>query len=182
MFCLGLCLPVFIIACSYIGIIRAVSRQAKEMGKTAEKMGAKTTSSDKERRQDIQLAKIAAGTITLFLLSWGPYGIFAVAGIHGFKHLVTPYTMQVPVMFAKSSAIWNPIIYALSHPKFRAVLERKAPFLLFCSGNVDRETSAASTTANKLKTVKSVDEEQTSVSEITEVEVKSNPAAATTTA
>ena len=85
----------------------------------AEKMGSEGAKTEKERQQNIKLAKIAAITISLFILSWAPYAIFATAGNNGYLDWVTPTTTQIPVLFAKASATWNPILYALSHPKFR---------------------------------------------------------------
>ena len=110
------------------------------MQKTAEKMGAKTTSEDaKSKAQEITLAKVAAGTITLFCLSWMPYAAISLMGIWGMTPWVNPYTATTPVMAAKASAMWNPIIYALSHPRFRAVLDEKFPWLVCCRGrNMDK--------------------------------------------
>ncbi|ELU01272.1 hypothetical protein CAPTEDRAFT_119596, partial [Capitella teleta] len=132
LFVFGFFIPVLAIACSYVGIIRAVGAQSKEMRKTAEKMGAKTGKSDKEKKQDIAMAKVAAGTIGLFLMSWTPYAAVSMIGIAGNRSWITPYVSQIPVMFAKASAMWNPILYALSHPKFRAALEDHMPWLLVC--------------------------------------------------
>ena len=134
MFWFGFVFPVLIIACCYVGIIRAVSSQSREMRKTAEKMGAKTTKSEKDKKQDIAMAKVAAGTISLFIISWLPYALVAMMGVLGQRQFVTPYTCQVPVMCAKASAMWNPIVYALSHPRFRAALEENIPWLLLCKG------------------------------------------------
>ena len=50
------------------------------MRKKAEQLGAKEA---KERAQDIQLAKIAAITISLFIISWAPYAVVSIG-----KHLI----------------------------------------------------------------------------------------------
>ena len=34
---------------------------------------------------------------------------------------VTPLMSELPVVMAKTSAVYNPIIYALSHPRYREV-------------------------------------------------------------
>ena len=139
MFTCGFVLPVVTIFTCYIGIVKAVASQAREMGKTAEKMGAKNTKDEKSRKQEMQTAKVAAGTISLFLMAWVPYAFVAIAGILGFQTIVTPYTCMVPVLFAKCGSVWNPMLYALSHPKFRAALEERIPWLLLCKGrNVDK--------------------------------------------
>ena len=73
---------------------------------------------------------MAFGTISLFILSWAGYAVFAIAGINGRDDLVTPYTTQIPVMLAKTSATWNPILYALTHPKFRYLSSNAMKILL----------------------------------------------------
>ena len=65
--------------------------------------------------------------IALFIGSWLPYALVATFGIVGLDQLVTPYSAELPVMLAKASAIWNPIVYALKHPRYRAVLAEYLP-------------------------------------------------------
>ena len=65
--------------------------------------------------------------IALFIGSWLPYALVATFGIVGLRQLVTPYSAELPVMLAKASAIWNPIVYALKHPRYRAVLAKYLP-------------------------------------------------------
>lgn len=36
-----------------------------------------------------------------------------------YAHVLTPYMNSVPAIIAKASAIHNPIIYAITHPKYR---------------------------------------------------------------
>lgn len=36
-----------------------------------------------------------------------------------YAHMLTPYMNSVPAVIAKASAIHNPIIYAITHPKYR---------------------------------------------------------------
>lgn len=36
-----------------------------------------------------------------------------------YAHVLTPYMNSVPAVIAKASAIHNPIIYAITHPKYR---------------------------------------------------------------
>ena len=49
----------------------------------AEKMSAEESKKDKAQRQEIRLAKIAAGNITLFVLSWMAYAILTMMAING---------------------------------------------------------------------------------------------------
>lgn len=143
LFVFGFCTPVSVIAYCYINIIRAVINQKKEMAKTAEKMGATTSKDERAKKQEIALAKIAFTTVSLFCISWLPYAFITQCGVWGLNQFVNPYTCIAPVSFAKAGAIWNPIIYALSHPRFRAQLDARFPWLLCCAGkNIDKEETS----------------------------------------
>ena len=71
--------------------------------------------------------QMAALMIALFIGSWLPYALVASFSIVGLNHLVTPYVAELPVMLAKASAIWNPIVYALKHPRYRSMLAEYLP-------------------------------------------------------
>lgn len=126
LFGLGFCAPVLIIICAYVGIVLNVRRQSKNFKVACRNLGAsRSTRKDiQEDKQELQLTKVAAGTIVMFVVSWLPYAIIAQLAIAGYQQHITPYTTELPVMFAKASAIWNPIIYALSHPRYKAELSR----------------------------------------------------------
>lgn len=127
-------LPIAMIVVSYRGIVAAVFAHHRELQATAERMGATMTKDDQEKKSEIQTAKVSAMAVGSFLLSWTPYAIVALLGMvlpHEWK-VVTPYMSMVPVMFAKASAAYNPIIYSLSHPRFRAEIDRRMPWLLCC--------------------------------------------------
>jgi len=70
---------------------------------------------------------MAALMILLFIVSWLPYCLIAMFGIVGLGHLVTPYSAELPVMLAKASAMWNPILFALKHPRYRSALAGYLP-------------------------------------------------------
>lgn len=53
----------------------------------------------------------------------------ALTATAGYAHLLTPYMNSVPAVIAKASAIHNPIIYAITHPKYRAAIGRCVPLL-----------------------------------------------------
>ena len=41
--------------------------------------------------------------------------------IWGDPSFISPMVNEIPVLFAKTSCAWNPVIYALSHPKLKQV-------------------------------------------------------------
>ncbi|XP_070425790.1 melanopsin isoform X2 [Equus przewalskii] len=46
-----------------------------------------------------------------------------------YAHVLTPYMNSVPAVIAKASAIHNPIIYAIIHPKYRMAIAQHLPCL-----------------------------------------------------
>ena len=72
--------------------------------------------------------------VSVFLFCWTPYAVLSLAGIFGFSEVrtlsvrgisfseiscyqVIPITLTVfPLQFAKSSIIWNPVIYVVMNP------------------------------------------------------------------
>ncbi|GAU92241.1 hypothetical protein RvY_04346-4, partial [Ramazzottius varieornatus] len=80
-----------------------------------------------EQRQVIQDNDVKAATtcaiiVVLFVLAWGPYTVVALIGIWGDQSLVTPYSNALPVLFCKTSAVYNPVVYALMNKRFRSVV------------------------------------------------------------
>lgn len=119
-------IPLGLIAGCYFAIFRAVRRAGQEM----EQLNCGETNKAYERlRGEWRLAKVALGVILLFIISWSPYSAVALTATAGYAHLLTPYMNSVPAVIAKASAIHNPIIYAITHPKYRAAIGRYIPLL-----------------------------------------------------
>jgi r-opsin len=70
-----------------------------------------------------KIAKIAIMNVTLWILAWTPFTVFCLMGTWGDASKVTPLLSELQVLLAKTSCAYNPIIYCLSHPKFREVNE-----------------------------------------------------------
>ncbi|XP_050925730.1 melanopsin-like [Lates calcarifer] len=118
--------PLALIAGCYFAIFRAVRRAGQEV----EQLSCGETNKAYERlRSEWRLAKVALGVILLFIVSWSPYSAVALTATAGYAHLLTPYMNSVPAIIAKASAIHNPIIYAITHPKYRAAIGRHIPLL-----------------------------------------------------
>ena len=89
--------------------------------------------------------------IALFIGSWLPYALITTFGVVGLHQLVTPYSAELPVMLAKASAIWNPIVYALKNPRYRSVLAKYLPksVRLKCCRSADGGGSKTASTRSK---------------------------------
>ncbi|XP_041974748.1 opsin-1-like [Aricia agestis] len=137
-------MPLFLIIYSYWFIIQAVSAHEKAMREQAKKMNvASLRSSDQANTSaECKLAKVALMTISLWFMAWTPYLIINFAGI--FKtELISPLATIWGSVFAKANAIYNPIVYGISHPKYRAALYARFPALA-CQPSADESGSVAS--------------------------------------
>uniref|UniRef100_A0A3B5B228 Melanopsin-like n=1 Tax=Stegastes partitus TaxID=144197 RepID=A0A3B5B228_9TELE len=118
--------PLALIAGCYFTIFRAVRQAGREV---AQLSSGETSKAYERLRSEWRLAKVALGVILLFIVSWSPYSAVALTATAGYAHLLTPYMNSVPAVIAKASAIHNPIIYAITHPKYRAAIGRYVPLL-----------------------------------------------------
>ncbi|KAM9321693.1 melanopsin-like [Pholidichthys leucotaenia] len=140
-------IPLALIAGCYFAIFWTVRRAGQEVeqltcgevGKVYERL-----------RTEWRMAKVALGVILLFIVSWLPYSVVALTATAGYAHLLTPYVNSVPAVIAKASAIHNPIIYAITHPKYRAAIGHYIPLLhsILCLQEKDVRSSLSSGAAS----------------------------------
>lgn len=136
-------IPLGIIGGCYSSIFRAIRIAGKEM----KEINCGQTHKVFERMQcEWKMAKVALLVILLFVISWSPYSVVALTATAGYSHLLTPYMNSVPAVIAKASAIHNPIIYAITHPKYRVAIARHIPVLrlILCVGEKDLRSSFSS--------------------------------------
>nr|QWV42660.1 long wavelength sensitive opsin 1 [Eulasia bombylius] len=136
--------PLFLILYAYWFIVKAVSAHEKAMRQQAKKMNVASlrSSNAKEINTQIKLAKVAMVTISLWFIAWTPYTIINFIGIFGMG-TITPFSTFWCSLFAKASSVYNPIVYAISHPKYKQVLHAKFPSLK-CGSDGNDTTSTAS--------------------------------------
>ncbi|XP_056420526.1 opsin-3-like [Hyla sarda] len=120
-FCLAL--PFFVIVYCYGRLLVAI-RQISGVTKVA----ART------REQRVLIMVIVM--VICFLLCWLPYGVMALIATFGRPGLITPSASIIPSVLAKSSTVYNPIIYIFLNKQFY----RCFVALLHCS-NVPQSTS-----------------------------------------
>ncbi|KAK7135202.1 hypothetical protein R3I94_013996 [Phoxinus phoxinus] len=120
-FLLCFALPFSVILVSYARLLwtlRQVSRlEMSEGGSTS--------------RAETQVACMVVVMVMAFLLTWLPYAAFALSVILDPDLYIDPVIATVPMYLAKSSTVFNPIIYILMNRQFR---ERAVPLLL-CGRN-----------------------------------------------
>jgi len=144
--------PLIIVIFAYSKIVSAVFAHEKGMREQAKKMGVKSLRNEEAQKTsaECRLAKVAMVTVSLWFIAWTPYAVTNAAGMVN-KSWISPLFTIWGSLFAKANAVYNPIIYAISHPKYRAALEKKLPFLACNAGNEasssPSENSSASTEA-----------------------------------
>lgn len=118
------CLPVFIIVCCYSNIVKAVFHHEDELRQQAKKMNVTSLRSGQEQNQvsaEVRIAKVAIVNVTLWIIAWTPFAVVCMLGTWGDTSKITPLVSELPVILSKTSCAYNPLIYALSHPKYREV-------------------------------------------------------------
>ncbi|XP_033341645.2 rhodopsin [Megalopta genalis] len=123
--------PLFTIIYSYYFIVAAVAAHEKGMREQAKKMNVASLRSGDQSgpSAEAKLAKVALITISLWFMAWTPYLVINYIGIFN-RNLISPLFTIWGSLFAKANAIYNPIVYGISHPKYRAALKEKLPFFV----------------------------------------------------
>ena len=123
-------MPLLIISYCYYHIVRAIFHHEKELREQAKKMNVTSLRSNTDQNAqsaEMRIAKVAMLNISLWVIMWTPYAAICLQGIYGNQDKITPLVTVLPAIIAKASSISNPIIYAISHPKYRLVDHLKLP-------------------------------------------------------
>lgn len=141
--------PLLIIIFCYFFIVKAVFAHEKQMREQAKKMGVKSLRNEESQKTsaECRLAKVALTTVSLWFIAWTPYMVINMTGIFN-KPMISPIFTVWGSLFAKANAVYNPIIYAISHPKYRAALDKKLPCLA-CHGDSGGSDSNSQTTTQE---------------------------------
>ena len=116
MFFGGFVVPMAVIVGSYIRIYAAVRRQKNDFDRTSRRLGSLAL---KKRVFLLQTARTCLWCVLLYCLAWTPYAAISILGEYGDQRQVTPLLSVLCGLFAKASTVYNPIVYAISHPKLR---------------------------------------------------------------
>ncbi|XP_061084752.1 melanopsin-A [Conger conger] len=143
-------IPLSVIMYCYFFIFRAIRQTNKAVCKISGN-GSRDSKRLNRLKNDWKMAKIALIVILLYVLSWSPYSAVALTSFAGYADFLTPYMNSVPAVIAKASAIHNPIIYAITHPKYRLAIAKYIPCLrvLLCVHPKDLQSSSSFTSTRR---------------------------------
>ncbi|XP_039926560.1 melanopsin isoform X8 [Hirundo rustica] len=130
LFCFVFFIPLIAIIYSYVAIFEAIKKANKSVQTFGCKHGNKEFQKQYQRmKNEWKMAKIALIVILFFVISWSPYSVVALVAFAGYSHALTPFMNSIPAVIAKASVIHNPIIYAITHPKYRRAIATYVPCL-----------------------------------------------------
>ncbi|OPJ84669.1 melanopsin [Patagioenas fasciata monilis] len=130
LFCFVFFIPLIAIIYSYIFIFEAIKKADKSIQTFGYKHGNKECQKQYQRmKNEWKMAKIALIVILLYVISWSPYSVVALVAFAGYSHILTPFMNSIPAVIAKASVIHNPIVYAITHPKYRKAIATYVPCL-----------------------------------------------------
>ncbi|XP_029466555.1 melanopsin [Rhinatrema bivittatum] len=160
LFCFVFFIPLFVIIYCYFFIFKAIKTTNRAVQKIGSDDNKESQKQYQKMKNEWKMAKIALIVILLYVISWSPYSTVALMAFAGYAHVLTPYMNSVPAVIAKASAIHNPIIYAITHPKYRMAIAKYIPclgFLLKVSRKDSRSYSSYPSTRRSTVTSQSSD-------------------------
>ena len=89
-------------------------------------------------KREVKLIKMISLIVLMFVIAWTPYSVVTLAAQLGsnIEGYINPYTTSLPALFAKTSSVYNPLIYTLSNKEFRRFFFnyflKKFKIFLFC--------------------------------------------------
>ncbi|XP_077578231.1 parapinopsin a [Stigmatopora nigra] len=109
-FSLCFAVPFSIITVSYVRLLWTLRQVTKSQVSETGRM----------HRVEVQVARMVAAMVLAFLVTWLPYASMALAVIFDSTLKIDPLIAGIPVFFAKSSTVYNPIIYVFMNRQFRS--------------------------------------------------------------
>ena len=72
---------------------------------------------------------MATTNVLIWATAWTPYAMICLIGCFGNRSVITPLVSQIPAFFAKAASCFNPMVFAMSHPKIRQAMASNLPCL-----------------------------------------------------
>ena len=126
-------IPMVLVFFCYSSIVSAVWAHEHTLREQAKKMNVDSLRSNvtmsKSESAEYRIAKVAVTNVSLWAGIWTPYAFVVLTAVIGSKSSITPLMSQVPAFVAKIASCLNPVVYAMSHPKYREALTKEMPCL-----------------------------------------------------
>uniref|UniRef100_W5KHV1 Opsin 4xa n=1 Tax=Astyanax mexicanus TaxID=7994 RepID=W5KHV1_ASTMX len=149
--CFVFFIPLGIISYCYFFMFLAIRNTSRDVERLGTHVRKTTLIQQQSIRTEWKLAKVAFVVIIVYVLSWSPYAFVTLIAWAGYSSILTPYSKAVPAVIAKASAIYNPIIYAIIHSKYRNTLAEKIPCLYFMAKQPRKECISISNSESSFR-------------------------------
>ncbi|XP_022346175.1 visual pigment-like receptor peropsin [Crassostrea virginica] len=106
-------LPVFVMKYCYGGVYLYLRRHCKKFRTDRSKTG------NNIRKREEYLIKMAFMMCCAFMLTWTPYAVVSFWAAYGEPKSIPVRLTLASVLIAKTSTIWNPLIYFVLNKKFK---------------------------------------------------------------
>jgi len=149
-FVFDFCIPASIIIFAYVLIVKAIVAHESSMRAQAKKMNVSNLRSNADAQAqsaEVRIAKVALTNVSLWMICWVPYASVVVQGLFFDQTKITPLVSMLPALLAKSASCYNPITYAINHPKFRLALKKQMPG--FCIHEEEGKTDDSKSTVTQ---------------------------------
>ena len=123
LFICGFSFPLFVTVYYYMRLVFHVKSHDRQLGsQQCQSLQRYPIRRQHWRRREMKLCRSCALVVITFVIAWTPYAVVALLSIFGVQGHLTPLTSLIPGLFAKACVIHNPIIYSLTHPRFKTAL------------------------------------------------------------
>uniref|UniRef100_A0A3Q0KTR1 Putative opsin-like receptor n=1 Tax=Schistosoma mansoni TaxID=6183 RepID=A0A3Q0KTR1_SCHMA len=124
MYIFGFMFPVLLCIYCYVNLLKIVRNNERVVLISLSNDGAskQRESVRNRKRLDIEATKSVILSLLFYLMSWTPYAMVCLISILGQSYFLTPTIAEMPHIFAKMAAIYNPILYAFTNRKFKNAL------------------------------------------------------------
>nr|AAD34223.1 rhodopsin [Papilio glaucus] len=148
-------IPMALICYFYSQLFGAVRLHEKMLQEQAKKMNVKSLASNKEdasKSVEIRIAKVAFTIFFMFVCGWTPYAIVTMTGAYGDRSLLSPVATMIPAVCCKIVSCIDPWVYAINHPRYRAELQKRLPWLGVREQDPDSVSTSNSVTTTQSHT------------------------------
>ena len=112
----GFVIPVGVIVFSYYKVYREIRTM---VGKANTTWGKKSMPAKESLKCQRKMAALLFAMNVAFFLAWTPYAVVSLISAFGRPHWISPLTASVPAILAKSSNLYNPVLYFMVYQRFR---------------------------------------------------------------
>jgi len=141
-------IPLAAILYSYFFIIKSVAAHESAMRAQAKKMNVTSLRSGTEGESaEMRVAKVAIFNVSIWILCWTPYCLVNAQGLFFYQSVITPLVSMLPALLAKSCSTYNPMVYALGHPRFRAAMQEHVSWCCIYEPEATPDNKSTSTEA-----------------------------------